>query len=243
MKKFILLFLFFSQSINSQEEHYLPASIREDVANALRAATFPTLNKGDELVLRFAAKITKTGHAKHQIVYRWGEPEISEDFEKAVYRQLGLSDFRLNPARVNDRLVSVWFNFTLVLEGHESGSKADIHPSLLHMKDRYGENYIGPQKHDYMGYPNRCRLRAGQIINRNANASRVWFAVDIDEKGLPSNFRIISGEHSTNCGELLEKLALEGKYIPAQYNGQFIKATYFQPLAVPRRSIDMRADW
>ena len=224
--KFGIGIIFFGFLVSSiclaRGDEIKPAKFYEDGKDFLSKIDFPEKSFEGTVVVRGAADISKGGLSTALVFYTdTKNRDIFKPYEDAIRKAFG-PRIKVLPATVNGKRKRVWINFSVVFEKNQEQNSINIYQNLLYNTNSYGNNYIDPQRFVLGRFPDACRK------NRYGEGSMVWLAANIDENGIPSNSRIVTGEASGGCKRKLIELLSKSSFIPAQYEGKFVSATYVE---------------
>ncbi len=206
----------------ANDDAIFPAKFFENGEEILSKIDFPEDNFKGTVIIRAAAEVSKRGTATTLVFYvDLQNRDVFKPYENAIRRALGRR-LKVDPAIVNGENKRVWFNFSVVFENIQGLKSISIHQNLLYNTDRYGRDYIDPQRYDFEPFPNACGRKNFR------EKTMVWVAANIDEHGNPTASRIVAGEASENCKRKLIELLLNSSFIPALHGDNFVGATYVE---------------
>ena len=127
------------------------------------------------------------------------------------------------PAAINGEEVEVKLNLSIVFSNEDGEATAAVVQNHLYMYDLYGMDYIGPQRYGYSDKVFGCVRLGAQARPKDY---LVWVKVTIDEKGNPSNVKLVDGSHEVSCLTEIVALFENSSYIPAIYKGKTVSSEY-----------------
>jgi hypothetical protein len=127
-----------------------------------------------------------------------------------------LKDLRFTPASHDGEKLEAYVTFTIIGVKTGSGLESRLFLNQLRSKEEFGIDYIAPQRIGLFGAFSSSRIRGE-------------YALDIDERGIPSNARITqwhTGSDGARDG-LLDHVS-QKCFIPGKVNDQPVAMPYFE---------------
>lgn len=183
---------------------YSPAKFGEYESLFMDRLVFPDGFETGVVLIRCAADVSKWGGFQTNFCFHDDKKELP--FVRKVSEALGRG--RVEPAKVGDHNVGVWFQYSVLFEKSNGVEKISIYPHHLRNLSDFGLNYISPQPFGRARFWRGCR-RSLYIL---AEAE-----VGVDGKGTP---RMVMGKDSSDyCKEMVSTLISESSYIPGFFMG------------------------
>lgn len=188
----------------------------ENAAELAQLIAFPdTAKTGDIVIIRCGSSVTREGGISPVVYSNPAHAPVFKPYEDEARKVMGR--LRVLPARVNNRAVPVWFNFSIIFDSSDGKKQVKIVPNLQYDVKRYGEEYVDPQRIAHRWFPAACARRPP-----------VWTLSRTDADGTAQSAALISGSTAKSCERALIKLLLESKFIPAQHGGTAVAGTYVE---------------
>jgi len=188
--------------------------IESDVQSRRIAALSPTW-KGDETArfTWFSAYVGTNGRL--DIVCCFSSSLPITNVEIGALRPK-LAKLRFTRAIHDEKHLRTFINFTIIGVRRDSGIESRLYLNQQHLKEKYGIEYIAPQRVGRFG-----RYRSGRLS--------AVFAVDVNANGAPSNPRVIRWDIGTD-GAKARFLSYIGQecFIPGFVNGKPVGMSYFE---------------
>ena len=216
-----------------------PARFSADEASLENLLLFPDVSADVTAEVYCRAVISVDGEMRQNFCFR--SESVDQEFRDAI--DTAAESARLSPAVVSDepRRVIYWYRVVFVRAGERSLIR--VFPNWGRDTEKYGNEYIGPQRVSRLMLPRSCSTRGAVTINP-ADSVRSNFddfsislvaTLTIDASGAPVDdiaFESASSVDDARCRTSIRDLLKRSEYIPGYHNGEPVDATYVQPVGV-----------
>lgn len=141
-----------------------------------------------------------------------------ETIEYAIVNKIEHRRKRIIAADVKGRRYSVWFQFTVHVRRDETGDTVSVYPNHGHSVDRFGTNYVAPQR--YRNGPQRskpCPAEYDMMISGL-----------VKRDGTIDDVTVVDSDTTDACNRANATAFAEGDYIPAHHDGEAVEARLFE---------------
>jgi hypothetical protein len=142
---------------------------------------------------------------------------------------------QVTPATVDGTKERVYLHYRVFFMRIGATVEVSVYPNWGNNTDKFGVYYQAPQRVLHNSYPSGCRVPRNRLSREFARGHFLIFTtITIDEHGKPSGEALI--EYSENsmrndtCTSMLRRTLEEADYIPGNYEGKSVEATYVEVL-------------
>lgn len=218
MRKLLLLAMMMNALIAfAADEDTRLATVREGTSHFAQQIDIPSRVPNGSFGMGCASTVNHIGRMG-RVVCRW--EDIDTEVGSTIYDRIVRASrrVRFHPAKLDGVQELVWYSFSVGILKTNVETRVRVYEHQFQDTDKYGDNYQGAQR-VLKGYPAGCNLEASIMVQ-----------LEIDASGEPSNVRIIDhhADETERCLENVKEHALQGPYIPANFEGRAVSSTYLQ---------------
>lgn len=197
-------------------QEYIPAEFGEFKADFVERLWTPDLQDGDRLVVKCGAFIGLNGRFSNPYCYDDIEDlSFSREVSNRVRR--ATRNIRLEPARVDERIVAVWFNFSIIFTQQAGEQSAQVVENHMVNEAEYGLDYIAAQRW------NDSSWSCGLLPNIRFNVTAF-----ISENGELTGFGETENFNNDHCLRMVQRNMRSSQFIPATIDGSPVPSTYIE---------------
>lgn len=181
---------------------------------------FPDVEGDVSAAVHCYASIMGSGGIRRTICFE--SLSVDQKFNDAV--QDGMKHAKATGASVNGKKYSVGIYFRVVFVRLNGESFIGVYPNWGNDVDKYDLDYRAPQRYSTAILPRNCRNAWGNIFA----LATMRIGTDGAVKGdVTLDFNALNSDEE-RCGSSIETLHKGSEYIPGEYEGEPVEATYLE---------------
>jgi hypothetical protein len=203
----------------------VPARLPVEFEVALHDVEFPDYVHGEKIRLFCVTDVAKSGQPRHNTCLPSTRFDVT-DLRKLIVKTM--RKFKFSPAVLDGKTVATEFYYRIHIDTRGEAPRISMYPNWGNSSDLHGAMYDAPQRYEPRRFPPDCLFFVGVATTPVDAHGRAT-----GEPEISTQFRL--EEATLDCIDKIKTRLINGRYIPAQRDGNPVEAIHAEVWGDPER--------